>query len=205
MAAGPFQDAAVAAANKYGVPVNMFLWQIGKESSWDPNAKNPKSSATGIAQFTKGTAQQFGIDPLDPYASLDAAAKYNAMLYKQEGTWQGALTKYGTLHDADAKTLQGFSAALGKDAAAAQASEQSSGNGIMSGLKSVFDGSMFGLYSDTFKNLSGSGEPSGAWNFSKWLGSGTFIVLGIVVIALAILSNQQVKQVVVAAAAKGAK
>jgi len=201
MAAGPFQDAAVAAANKYGVPVNMFLWQIGKESSWNPTAKNPKSTATGIAQFTEGTAKDFGINPLDPYASLDAAAKYDAMLYKKEGTWQGALTKYGTLHDADAKTLNEFAGALGKDAEAAQ----TSGGGVMDSLKSIWNNSAFGLYSDTFKNLTGTGTPSGAWDFSKWLGSGTFIVLGIVVVALAILSNQQVKQVVVAAATKGAK
>lgn len=201
MAAGPYQDAAVAAANKYGVPVNMFLWQIGKESSWNPNAKNPNSSATGIAQFTKATAQDFGIDPLDPYASLDAAAKYNAQLYKREGSWQGALESYGTLHDADAKTMKGFADALSKDAEI----EGKGSGGFVDGLKSMFDGSMLGLYSDTFKNLTGSGEPSGSWNFTKWLGSGTFIVLGVVVIALAILSNQQVKQVVVAAATKGAK
>lgn len=201
MAAGPFEDAAVSAANKYGVPVNMFLWQIGKESSWNPNAKNPKSSATGIAQFTAATAKDFNLNPLDPYASLDAAAKYDAMLYKKTGSWQGALEKYGTLHEADASTLNEFAGALSKDATAAGAND--SGGGVMNALKSIWDNSMFGLAGDTASNLSGEGTPSGAWDFTKWIGSGTFIVLGIVVIALAILSNKSVQSAAATVVAKG--
>lgn len=174
MAAGPFQDAALAAADKYGVPRNMFLWQIGAESSWNPNAKNPNSTATGIAQFTAGTAKDFGINPLDPIASLDAAAKYDAMLYKKWGSWQTALEKYGTLHDASSDKIAGFKNALGYDA----------DNGVEVGED--LDDSGLGVFSPN--------------NWSKYITTGTIIVLGVVVIALALLSNKTVRS----AATKGA-
>lgn len=179
MAAGPYQDAAIAAANKYGVPQNMFLWQIGQESGWDPNAKNPTTTATGLGQFVKGTAQQFGIDPLDPLASLDAAAKYDAMLYKQTGSWQGALEKYGTLHDASSDTLAGFKNALGYDA--------DNGANVSGDLTN------FGL------------GPLSSANWSKYITMGTFIVLGVVIITLAILSNKSVQSAATTVITKGAK
>lgn len=180
MAAGPYQDYAIAAAQKYGVPQNMFLWQIGTESSWNPNARNPTpgSTATGIAQFIAPTAKAFGIDPLDPYASLDAAAKYDAMLYKQTGSWQEAMVKYGTLADASSDKIAGFKNALGYDA----------DNGAPGASESLQD---FGL------------GPLSPNNWSKYFTSGALIVLGIVVIGVAILSNKTVQTIAVSAATKG--
>lgn len=87
---------AIQAAQKYGVPQNLFLWQIGQESGWDPTAKNPGSTATGLGQFIRSTAKAFGIDPTNPYQSLDAAAKYDAQLYNQTGNWNSAMQAYGT-------------------------------------------------------------------------------------------------------------
>jgi len=178
MAAGQFQDAAIAAANKYGVPQNMFLWQIAQESNWDPNAKNPNSTATGIAQFTAGTAKDFNLNPLDPFASLDAAAKYDAMLYKQTGTWQGALEKYGTLHDASSSTMAGFKNALGYDA-------DNGTPGVSEDLKD------FGL---------GVFSPN---NWSQYIKTIAIVLLGVVVIVVAILSNKTVQTIAVQAATKG--
>lgn len=85
-------------AQQYGVPTNLFLWQIGQESSWDPNAHNstPGSTATGLGQFINSTAQSFGIDPTNPYQSLQAAAQYDAQLYNQTGSWPAAMQAYGT-------------------------------------------------------------------------------------------------------------
>lgn len=196
MAAGQYQDFAVAAANKYGVPVDMFLWQIGKESSWNPNARNPNSTATGIAQFTKGTAKDFNLNPLDPYASLDAAAKYDAQLFKKHGSWEGALTAYGTLHDADPKTMAAFNESLNK-------SGTDTGFSWGDAVKKVWDNSAFGLATDTYKEISGEGEPSGEWDFAKLLSSTTLVILGIVVIAVAILSNKTVQAAAVTAVKKG--
>lgn len=88
-------QAATDAANQYGVPVSLFLGQIQQESSFNPNAQN--GPASGIAQFMPGTAAQFGINPYDPVASLNAAAQYDAQLYAQTGSWSGALQRYGTV------------------------------------------------------------------------------------------------------------
>lgn len=186
------QAYAADAARRHGVPVAMFLWQIGQESQWDPNARNktPGSTATGLGQFIKGTAEWFGIDPTDPYQSLEAAAKYDAMLYKQTGDWEKALTAYGTLNNASPQVLNAFRASL-------EGSMENEGviDKIMGGLKSVWDNSMGGLAQDTYKNLTGQGDQtSGKWDFAKMItGNIGFVVLGIVVIALAVLSNNTVR------------
>ncbi len=197
MAAGQYQDFAVSAANKYGVPVDMFLWQIGKESSWNPNARNPKSSATGIAQFTKDTAETFKIDPLDPYASLDAAAKYDAQLYQKWGSWEGALSHYGTLSDADPKTMAAFNESLNKTGS----DTGLTWSNLLPSLKKFYDDSMAPLNGSAYTEE----EKAGAVKtpMEKWINSGALIVLGIVVIAVAILSNKTVQTAAVTAIKKG--
>lgn len=93
-------------ADTYGIPRDLFLWQIGSESSWNPTAKNPNSSAYGIAQFTKGTAEWRGVDPTDPYDSIQGAASYMAYLKEKTGSWQKALWSYGTTHNNPAKAAE---------------------------------------------------------------------------------------------------
>lgn len=95
----PYYSVAVAAANTYGVPANLFTWQIGQESGFNPNAFNSTSGATGIAQFLPSTAADPGygvtpFDPTDPNASLYAAAQYDAALYQKTGSWDAALQAY---------------------------------------------------------------------------------------------------------------
>lgn len=90
----PYYNAAVNAAQTYGVPTNLFVAQIGQESGFNPSAVN--GNAYGIAQFMPSTAQQFGINPADPVASLNAAAQYDSQLYNQLGSWSAALSAYGT-------------------------------------------------------------------------------------------------------------
>lgn len=91
-----YSSVAIDAANKYGIPQDMFLWQIGQESSWNPNAQN--GNATGIAQFMPATAQSLGIDPTNPTASLFGAAQYDAKLFSTTagGDWSKVLAQYGT-------------------------------------------------------------------------------------------------------------
>lgn len=91
-----YSPIAIDAARTYGVPTELFLWQIGKESGWNPNAQNPNSSAGGIAQFIDSTAKWKGVDKWDPTASLYAAAQYDAQLAGQCGGWLCALKNYGT-------------------------------------------------------------------------------------------------------------
>lgn len=97
-----------SAAQTYGVPPALLAWQINQESSGNPNAYNPQSGAAGIAQFIPGTAAQFGINPYDPTQAIPAAAQYDAQLYQQTGSWQGALTSYGTLANAPPSVMSSY-------------------------------------------------------------------------------------------------
>jgi len=69
-----YEPVARAAAAKYDIDPNVFVRQITQESHWDPTTVSP-SGAQGIAQFMPATAASRGVDPLDPIAALDAAAK----------------------------------------------------------------------------------------------------------------------------------
>jgi hypothetical protein len=90
----PYYSTAIAAANTYGIPQNLFIAQITQESSWNPNAQN--GNAIGIAQFMPATAADLGVNPLDPTSALYGAAKYDKQLYSQYGSWQQAMSAYGT-------------------------------------------------------------------------------------------------------------
>ena len=68
------EQIARAAAAKYDIDPNVFVRQITQESHWDPAAVS-RAGALGIAQFMPTTAAWLGVDPLDPVAALDAAAK----------------------------------------------------------------------------------------------------------------------------------
>jgi hypothetical protein len=92
-----YKSVAAQAATQYNVPVGLFQWQIGQESSWDPNALNAASGAQGLGQFIPSTAAARGVDVTDPVSSLYGAASYDATLYQQTGDWATALSKYGTV------------------------------------------------------------------------------------------------------------
>ena len=69
-----YEPIARAAAARYGIDPDVFVRQITQESHWDPAAVS-RAGARGIAQFMPSTAAWLGVDPLDPIAALDAAAK----------------------------------------------------------------------------------------------------------------------------------
>lgn len=49
------------------------------ESGGNPNAKNPKSSASGLFQFTSATAKQYNLeDPTDPVQAREAVERFTA-------------------------------------------------------------------------------------------------------------------------------
>lgn len=91
--------AAIAAAEAaYALPDELLaslLWQESryKESVISGAVRSPKG-ALGIAQFMPETAAEMGIDPLDPFAAIDAAARYLRNLYRQTGDWQKTLAAY---------------------------------------------------------------------------------------------------------------
>lgn len=81
-------------ANKYGFPEHLALKVAKCESGFDPNAKNPKSTAEGIYQFIDSTwaktLRDMGLpkttSKYDPKANIEAGI----WLMKHEGTqhWQ---------------------------------------------------------------------------------------------------------------------
>lgn len=83
------QDATAA-----GISPTYFVRQITLESGFNPNAHSP-SGAEGIAQFMPATAAGLGINPWDPVASLQAAARLMAS-YAREfgGDYAKALAAY---------------------------------------------------------------------------------------------------------------
>lgn len=81
---------------KYGLPQGLLANTAGAESSWNPNAINPDSGATGLMQFMPATAKSLGIDPRDPMQSIDAAGKYyQHLIQKNGGDVPKAVAQYG--------------------------------------------------------------------------------------------------------------
>jgi hypothetical protein len=88
-----YRAAARRAAVRNGLDPNIFVRQIQQESGFNPNARSP-AGATGIAQIMPATARGWGVDPTDPIASLNAAAKNMASYVKKYGSYENALRAY---------------------------------------------------------------------------------------------------------------
>lgn len=63
---------------QYGLPQGYLQRTAQIESSMNPGAQNPNSSAKGLFQFIDSTAQQYGVNPMDPASSTDGAARLAA-------------------------------------------------------------------------------------------------------------------------------
>lgn len=117
-AAGPVQEQVRAVADLYGWGAGS-QWTalsrlIQKESSWNPNAQNPSSSAYGLFQFLNGTWAGTGVAKTsNPTRQAEAGLKYirdrygdpaSALAFHNKNNWYatggligGPLTPY--LHD----------------------------------------------------------------------------------------------------------
>jgi len=69
-----FRQIAREKAVKYGLLPAVFQRQIEAESGFNPRAVS-SAGAQGIAQIMPDTARGWGVNPNDPVAALDAAAK----------------------------------------------------------------------------------------------------------------------------------
>ncbi len=88
-----FQDLANQAADKYGIPRDVFNAMVYHESNWDPSLVS-SAGAVGIAQVKPSTAGLTAAQLKDPATGLDAGAKYLAEQYQHFGTWPIALAAY---------------------------------------------------------------------------------------------------------------
>jgi hypothetical protein len=80
-------------AEKYGLDPNIFVRQINQESGFQTRISSP-AGAQGIAQIMPGTARAWGVNPNDPVAALDAAARNMASYVKKYGSYENALRAY---------------------------------------------------------------------------------------------------------------
>jgi soluble lytic murein transglycosylase-like protein len=90
---GPYLAVARAAADRNGIPQDLFLRLVQQESGWNTEAVSNKG-AIGLAQLMPGTAADLGVDPTDPSANLDGGARYLATQYRRFGNWRLALAAY---------------------------------------------------------------------------------------------------------------
>ena len=94
MAAQPnLRAVARRKARKYGLDPGVFVRQIQQESGFNPNAQSP-AGARGIAQIMPATAKGWGVNPMNPVAALDAAAKNMASYVRKYGSYENALRAY---------------------------------------------------------------------------------------------------------------
>jgi len=97
-------EIVTGAADKHGIPQNIAHALIGeKESGYDPYAKNPKSSASGLGQIINRTGKSLGMnitggpddDRWHPVINAEKSMEYLASLYQKTGSWDKALARYG--------------------------------------------------------------------------------------------------------------
>jgi peptidoglycan DL-endopeptidase CwlO len=65
--------ATVRAARSHALPPEFLAATILQESAYDPQAISA-AGAVGIAQFEIGTADEYGVDPFEPYSAIAGAA-----------------------------------------------------------------------------------------------------------------------------------
>lgn len=90
---GEYLQVAKAAAQRHGVPEDLFLRLVQQESGWNPGAVSPKG-ATGLAQLMPGTARLMRVDINSPTENLDGGARYLKLMYDKFGSWRLALAAY---------------------------------------------------------------------------------------------------------------
>lgn len=106
-------SAISAASQKYDIDPNHMAAIAKLESGFNPNAKNPNSTASGLFQFIKSTAAQYGLtNPLDPFASADAAGRMMAENSRALANVLGRMPGVGELYLAHQQGIGGATALL---------------------------------------------------------------------------------------------
>ena len=92
---------AAQMAERYGLDPAIFTRMIEIESSFNPNARNARTGATGLGQVMSATAQDpgFGVTPLrdrlDAVENLRFSAEYlSAMVRRYGGDYRKGLAAY---------------------------------------------------------------------------------------------------------------
>jgi soluble lytic murein transglycosylase-like protein len=86
-------EATVLAARRAGIDPGFLAATLLQESAYDPGAMS-SAGAIGIGQFMIGTADDWGIDPFDPPAAIDATARVLAQYVRRYRTRGGGEDAY---------------------------------------------------------------------------------------------------------------
>src|SRR5215813_5837114 len=96
----PYHAAFTNTADVYGLPHGLLNAMAERESSFNPTAKGPMlpegDQALGLMQFRPGTAQRYGVDPMDPTSAIGGAGRYmRELIDRNNGNVAAALQQYG--------------------------------------------------------------------------------------------------------------
>ena len=109
---GGYAGTVAAAAKKYNIPADILAGLLQQESSWNPNAYNVKSGATGIAQIVPKWHPD--ITPgVDPHADIMYAASYLRRLMDNEA--KGDLKTAIYMYNAGPGTVLRYGAGASKE------------------------------------------------------------------------------------------
>lgn len=107
--AAQYIPAIKASEDKYGIPRDLLGRLLYQESKFDPKIIFKKTGnmkgAIGIAQIIPRWHP--GVDPTEPFQSIDYAGKYLAENFRRFGNWKGALIAYNWGPSAYAEFLAG--------------------------------------------------------------------------------------------------
>lgn len=92
-----FDAEILAASERHGIPFYVIKGIIAVESGFNPNARNPNSSATGLMQVTRAAATDT-FTPYeqltDPAINIDAGTAYLAKMREFTGNIFDAIVAY---------------------------------------------------------------------------------------------------------------
>lgn len=89
----PFAAEFEAAGRSHGVPPRLLAAVGWVESRYQVDAVSP-DGAIGLMQIMPMTASELGVDPTDPRAAIDGAARLLALHFERFGSWDLALAAY---------------------------------------------------------------------------------------------------------------
>lgn len=94
----PFAASIRAAEFRYNLPPMLLARVLWQESRFREDiitgAVRDSAGSIGIAQFQQATADRYGVDPLNPFQSIEGAAHYLRDLFNQFGDWASAIAAY---------------------------------------------------------------------------------------------------------------
>jgi hypothetical protein len=200
-------------ADSYGIPREIFQSLVSVESGWNVDAANPGSSAYGLTQLTNAAAiDAHNTDKYTYEGNLKGGADYLSQKYKQTGNWNDALAAYNQGYgnyknaagQAYAEKVMTLANTANKNAGIGGGSTATGMNGNQI-ERTLYDpmGNVIGVGYEPAETDTSKTESKGVLGFVKdQMGNVSFMVLGVVIIAVALVmtGKNTVTEVVVDAA-----